>query len=33
MSLPNVTLPLLIIVILAYWAGRRFQWWPSFLPG
>lgn len=30
---PRITLPVIVLVILAYWAGRRFGWWPSFLPG
>lgn len=32
MSFPSITLPLIVLLILAYWLGKRFGWWPSFLP-
>lgn len=33
MNFPSISLGLIVVVIVAYWAGRRFGWWPSFLPG
>ncbi len=30
--IPRLSLGVVILVIVAYWAGKRFGWWPSFLP-
>jgi hypothetical protein len=33
MNFPALSLGTIAFAIFFYWLGRRFQWWPSFLPG
>lgn len=30
--IPRLSLGVVVLVVIAYWAGKRYGWWPSFLP-
>lgn len=31
--IPQLTLGTILVFVVGYWLGRKFGWWPSFLPG
>lgn len=32
MNIFGISLSTILLFVFAYWLGKRFGWWPSFLP-
>lgn len=32
MNVFGVSLTTIVLLIVAYWLGKKYGWWPSFLP-